>query len=630
MIRGGIVLRPPQNLHLRDAPMCDPDALKSAGLLHDEICLEEDEVVLAVDDFVQIAEIIKAYLQHRSLKTVTACSVAEFRQTLPQVRAALVLLDINLPDGSGIDLIPEIKAADPDTAVIMLSGVTDLQTALKCIRHGADDYLTKPVQFEPFWETVRKVLEKRRLKISNRRYQKQIEQANFRLRLMHELAVKMNSAYLSMNALDEILRAILVGITAEEGLGFNRAFLALFDDSGQTLEGRMAIGPGCREDAGRIWQDISAKELGFQDLIESIRRHGFHEDGEVNRIVRALRVSADDKEHLLIRSAASRRSVNVRGGECACGRLAPLELMGLLEEDSFVVAPLYSQNAALGVIIADNFVTGRPIDEDAVKALEGFASQASLAIEHWRMYMQMENKLKELEAVTEELEKNNGLLVEAERYAAVGQVAAQLAHNIRNPVTAIGGTARLLARKIIDPQQLNFLGMMIKETVKIEQTLEDLLNFVDTMPLKKERAMLYPLIVKSLMLFYSSMQKQGVEYEVRMPDRQIEWQIDPAQIRRVFVHLIRNAVEAMEQGGKLAVEAAALDGRLRISVRDTGLGIAEADIRRAADPFYTTKTAGTGVGLTLVERIVKEHGGELLIRSQEGGGTEVSFTLPGG
>jgi signal transduction histidine kinase/response regulator of citrate/malate metabolism len=608
--------------------MCDPDSLKSAGVLDDDAYLEGDEVILAVDDFVQIADIIKAYLQHRSLKTLTAGSVAEFRQMLKQARTALVLLDINLPDGNGVELISEIKAADADTAVIMLSGVTDLQTALKCIRRGADDYLTKPVQFEPFWETVRKVLEKRRLKISNRRYQQQIEQANFRLRLMHGLAVRMNTAYLSMTALDEILRAILVGITAKEGLGFNRAFLALFDDSAQTLEGRMAIGPGCREDAGRIWQEISSRELGFHDLIESIRKHGFHEDGEVNRIVRALRVSAADKEHLLIRSAAERRSVNVRNGENGFGGLAPPELMGLLEEDSFVVAPLYSQNASLGVIIADNFVTGRPIDEDAVKALESFASQASLAIEHWRIYMQMERKLKELEEVTEELDKNKDLLVEAGRYAAVGQVAAQLAHNIRNPVTAIGGTARLLARKIDDAQQLNFLGMMIKETVKIEQTLEDLLNFVDKVAPVKEQTMLYPLLIKSLMLFYSTMQKQGVEYELILPDQQFSCNIDPQQMKRAVVHLVRNAVEAMEQGGRLVIKVTEDGPLMHVAVQDSGIGIAAADLHRAADPFYTTKTAGTGVGLSLVERIARDHGGGMVIRRREGGGTEVVLTLP--
>lgn len=588
--------------------------------------LEDDEIVLAVDDFVQIADILQAYLQHRSLKTKTAASVAEFRQMLRQERVALVLLDINLPDGCGVDLIPEIKEADPDTAIIMLSGVTDLQTALKCIRHGADDYLTKPVQFDPFWETVRKVLEKRRLKISNRRYQKQVEQAHFRLQLIHELAVKMNSAYLSMNALDEILRAILIGITAEEGLSFNRAFLALFDESNKELQGRLAIGPSSQEEAGRIWQEISRQDLHFHDLIESIREHAFQENDAVNRIVRALRVDASDKEHLLIRAALERRSINVKNGNCECP--VSVELMGLLEVDCFVVAPLFSQSSSLGVIIADHFVTGKPIDEAQVHALESFASQASLAIEHWRLYMSMEHKINELEEVTEELEKNKDLLVEAERYAAVGQMAAQLAHNIRNPVTAIGGTARLLARKSSDPQQLNFLSMMVSGVEKIEQALEDLLNFVDKSPPVKENVSLYPMIIKSLMLFYSVMQKQGVEYEVIMPDRKFTCCVDPCQMKRVLIHLIRNAVEAMEQGGQLKVEVAADAEQMRIAVRDSGIGIADTDLQRAADPFYTTKTAGTGVGLALVTRVVHDHGGIMRIRRRESGGTEVLLVLP--
>jgi signal transduction histidine kinase/DNA-binding response OmpR family regulator len=608
--------------------MCAPDPFQPAAAIDNETLLEGDEVVLTVDDFAQIAHILQTYLQHRNLKTLTAASAEEFRRVLTQAPVALVLLDINLPDANGVKLIPEIKAANPDTAIIMISGVTDLQTALECIRHGADDYLTKPIQFEPFWETVRKVLEKRRLKICNRRYQKQIEQANFRLQLLHELAMKMNTAYLSMTALDEILRAVLVGITAEEGLRFNRAFLALFDASGQVLEGRMAIGPGCREDAGRIWQEISQRDLRFHNLIDSIREHDFQEDDKVNQVVRSLRIPADCKEHLLIQAAAMRKTVNVRNGQCDCGGTAPLELMGLLEEDSFVVVPLFSQSRSLGVIIADHFVTGKQIDDELAHALESFASQASLAIEHCGLYMGMERKIKELESLTQELEKNKDLLVEAERYAAVGQVAAQLAHNIRNPVTAIGGTARLLSRKISDPQQLNFLGMMTREVGRIEQALEDLLNFVDKVPPVKERVLLYPLIIKSLMLFYGAMQKQGIEYEVVMQDRQLLCGVDPKQIRRVFVHLIRNAVEAMERGGRLVIDVEVEAEELRVAVLDSGIGIAETDIRRATDPFYTTKTAGTGVGLALVDRIIKDHDGTLAIRRRESGGTEVIITLP--
>ncbi len=594
--------------------------------LNDNEFLEGDEVVLVVDDYQDIALVLQDFLQHRGLKTLTAGSAEEARQILERMPVALVLLDINLPDANGTALISVIKDASPNTAIVMLSAATDLHTALECLRHGADDYLTKPVPLVSFWETVRKVLEKRRLKINNRQYQQQLEQANFRIQLLHELAMKMNTAYLGMTALDEILQAILVGITAEEGLKFNRAFLALLDPLGGVLEGKLAVGPGCREDALRIWQEMNSKELRFHDIIDSIREHDFQEDSEVNRIARALRISSDNKEHILIRAAMERRTINVKNGQCDCQ--VPVKLIGLLEMDCFVVVPLFSSNRSLGVIIADHFVTGKTIDDALIHALEGFASQASLAIEHCRLYKDMERKITELELVTHELETNKDLLVESERYSAVGQVAAQLAHNIRNPITSIGGTARLLSRKTSDPQQLKFLDMMAMEVTRIEQTLEDLFNFVEKAVLHKERILVYPLIIKSLMLFYKVMQKQKITYQIIMQDDQLVWELDPRQMRRVLVHLIGNAVEAMEQEGKLVVEVSVEADLLRIFVRDSGMGIADADLQRVSDPFYTTKIAGTGVGLALVERIVNDHNGELVIRSQKSGGTEVIVTLP--
>jgi hypothetical protein len=101
----------------------------------------------------------------------------------------------------------------------------------------------------------------------------------------------MNTAYLSMVELDEILNAILIGITAEEGLQFNRAFLALFDEAGETLEGRLAIGPGNREEGGRIWQDMVGRGLRLDDLLAKVESGVGQTDSEVNRIVHALRVN---------------------------------------------------------------------------------------------------------------------------------------------------------------------------------------------------------------------------------------------------------------------------------------------------------------------------------------------------
>ncbi|MCL7487818.1 MAG: response regulator [Desulfobulbaceae bacterium] len=588
--------------------------------------LEEEEKLLIVDDYPDIVLLLQEFLQDQGLPTITAGSVAELHQALQHNTIALTILDIGLPDGSGMDLLPVLKSKFPDMAVIMLTAVTDLHTALDCMRQGADDFLTKPVQFTEFYSTVRKVLEKRRLAINNRRYQRQIEQANFRINLLHELTLKMNSAFLTMVELDEILQAILVGITADEGLRFNRAFLALYDEKSENLEGRMAIGPGCRDDAGRIWGEMEQKELRISQIIDNIKENCFARDTEVNVIARSLKVNAEDEGHLLIRAAAERKSIQVVDGRCEYP--VPRELIELLREDTFVVVPLFSPGGSLGVIIADHFVTRQPITPDLISALESFASQASLAIEHCHMYMDMEKKIEELENLTTELEKNKDLLVEAERYAALGHMAAQLVHNIRNPVTTIGGTARLLAKKTHDPEWLKFLNMMTSEATKIEEILQDLFTFVDKDIHTRQQTPLYPLLNNCMILFHSIMEKQHITHQLNLQEPDPTIMADAHLFKQMLVHLIRNSIDAMPEGGSLTIEAVYDDQQITITIRDTGPGISDVLLDRASEPFFTTKIFGTGMGLTLVKRIANDHGGTLRLANRPEGGTDAILSFP--
>ncbi|MDH3348898.1 MAG: response regulator [Desulfobulbaceae bacterium] len=593
-----------------------------------EELLENDEIILLVDDYPDIVVLLQEFLQSNDLATKTVGSADGMYEVLDSSNVALILLDIGLPDADGITLLPSITEKYPDTAIIMLTAVIDLDVAMDCIRRGADDYLTKPVQFTDVFNRIRKILEKRRLMINNRRYQRQIEQARFRIQLLHELSIKMNSAYLGMVELDEILQAILVGITAEEGLQFNRAFLALFDETGEYLQGKIAIGPSCREEAGRIWRQMREEKLRFHEILDNIKEKCFLGDTEVNLIIRSLQISAREAEHILIRAVRERKSINVVRGMCdGCVLLS--ELIELLGEDTFVVVPLYSPSRPLGVIIADHFITRKDIDDDLIGDLESFASQASLAIEHCHLYMGMENKIKQLEDVTHELEKNKDLLVEAERYSALGHMAAQLAHNIRNPITSIGGTARMLARRIKDPDLVKFLNMMTGEATKVEATLHDLFSFVATSTQKvREKASLTTLVHKALMLNYNVMKKQGIKSEVVVPEHDVVFYMDRRQIHQMIVHLIRNSIEAMHEGGTLYTTLSLKDGMVQLTFKDTGVGMDSINVNRAMEPFYTTKTQGTGMGLALVNRIVKDHDGMVNIKSMPGGGTEVMVSLP--
>jgi signal transduction histidine kinase/DNA-binding response OmpR family regulator len=589
--------------------------------------LDSGESVVIVDDSLDIILVFESLLSDEGFTVFTATNAAELYQILEQEDVALIILDIGLPDKNGTEILTDLVPKFPDMGIIMLTGTTDLAVAMGCLRQGADDYLAKPVALDEFRMAIHKTLQKRRLTIDNRRYQKQLELTNYRTRFLHQLNLEMNSAYLNSVELDTVLQSILVGITAEEGLKFNRAFLLLFNEEHTHLHGKMAIGPPCRADAGRVWEEIKQKDLHLTDILDNVKTSSTNDAKELNAIVQRLTIPADDQNHILIQACNTRNSIHVQNGMTGQHDVSE-QLLNTLQENTFIITPLFSPGKSLGVIIADNFVTGHPISADDINSLEIFASQASLAIEHSHLYQRMLNKIQELEGVTQELEKNKDLLIDAERYSTIGHMAAQLVHAIRNPITSIGGIARLLAKKTEEEKTLKFLNMMILESSRIEATLDDLFTYVGEEAPEKFIQPLYPLIRKSIMLFYGNMKRQSIHYQLDLPSPDPELFIDSKLIRQMLLHLIRNGIEAMASGGTLNVSCTANSEEVFITIQDSGSGIGDSNMERVADPFFTTKTYGTGMGLTLVEKIVAEHQGHFSLEHGEEGGMVARIVLP--
>ncbi len=589
--------------------------------------LYDDEIIVIVDDSPEIILLLESYLKRQNIPVAKAVDDEELRYLFDNEKVALILLDIGLPGKSGMEILSELVPKYPDLGIIMVTGTTDIQTALDCLRNGADDYLTKPVIPKEFNHTLHQTLKKRRLAIENRIFQRQLEATNFRMQFLHNLNLKMNTAYLNVLELDSVLQTILAGITSEEGLKFNRSFLALYDEQGETLCGKLAIGPSSREEASDLWQTIKAKNLDLHAIISGIVDNTIDTDTQVNRIARALKIPADRQDHILIASTLQRKSILVKDG-LAEGFDIPDDLLKLLKEEDFVVVPLFSPSRSLGVIIADNFVTRSEITANDVIALEIFANQASLAIEHSHLYRDMNAKIHELEQVTEELEKNKDMLIEAERYSTIGYISAQLVHAIRNPLTSLGGTARLLLRRTQEDTTRKFLEIMAEETTKIEETLENLFKFAEDIGLEKQPQSITTALQESLTVFYTAFKKRDIQLELALPPEDIVVNIDAVKMRKVFMYLIRNGVEAMESGGKLKVELFREKGGTTIIFADSGSTISAEESPNPSNPLYATKTYGTGLGFTLVEQILEQHGASFSLQSTAPHGMVASIHFP--
>ena len=207
-------------------------------------------------------------------------------------------------------------------------------------------------------------------------------------------------------------------------------------------------------------------------------------------------------------------------------------------------------------------------------------------------------------------------------------MSAQLVHALRNPITSIGGTARLLGKRVSEQKNRRFLKVLTKESAKVESTLNDLFNFVSDTTLNKSEQSLFDIVKRAVMVFYAAMKNQDIIYRIESPAEDPLLNIDGDKVHQAFLHLIRNSIESMDAGGELVVSSEILDDEVAILIRDTGTGLANGDLSRVTDPFYTTKTYGTGMGLTLVDQILKQHNATLSLSANEDQGTTARVSFP--
>jgi signal transduction histidine kinase len=264
-------------------------------------------------------------------------------------------------------------------------------------------------------------------------------------------------------------------------------------------------------------------------------------------------------------------------------------------------------------------------------------------------------------ALARELQRAQEELKRVERLKAVGILAAGMAHEIKNPLTSIKTFTEYLPEKCNDPDFIDKFHKLIgMEVNKINDIVQQLLDFSKPKPLKLELSDIHQILEQTLSLFSNSLIKYKItlarNYAASLPSVSI----DPNQMQQVFCNLFLNAIEAMKEGGKLTVSTAevklpglksgassraetttvfipglkpgdfceGLNNTIEITITDTGKGIAQKHLEHIFDPFYTTKEIGTGLGMSILYGIIKEHKGEIRIESEEGKGTRVIVKIP--
>jgi PAS domain S-box-containing protein len=243
-----------------------------------------------------------------------------------------------------------------------------------------------------------------------------------------------------------------------------------------------------------------------------------------------------------------------------------------------------------------------------------------------------------------------------DRLASLGALAAGVAHEIRNPLTGIGTSAQILKRRLPsgDPRT-SFADLILEEVARLDRIVESLLQFARPASPRLTRQSLIPALDKAITLVRELAVRQEVKLDVDRAERVPEIYVDVDQILQVLLNVLMNAIQALDRGGEIRISARATRKRLHersalgrratdrlessrkaspeqdvleVTIKDNGPGIPAAALARVFDPFFTTRAQGSGLGLSICQSIVREHGGSIGIESTVGQGTSVTIDLP--
>lgn len=436
------------------------------------------------------------------------------------------------------------------------------------------------------------------------------------------LLYRLSNMMLSTIKLNKLIHLILTALTSGENPFFDRAMLFLLNERACVMQGMLGVTretPGDSVGAAAASGDILA---GRWDLTEEEMAR--QRDSEFSCKVRGSRLKLDRKENVSSRAVYGKRLIIVRDVSREKG--VDRRMISDFGITSFAVTPLMAKEKVVGVVIVDNALSGRTITDEDLRLLQLFINQAGMAIENSMLYNRLED-------VNRSLCEAQDQLIQGERLATIGEMAAGIAHELKNPLVSIGGFARRLEKKTAPGcQEREYASTIVNEVKRLEKMLSEILDYSKKSVLCYEHCNIIDIVEDSLTIVTPLLEECRIKVARRYSSKVPTFLGDCLKLKQVFLNLFYNSQEAMKNGGQLniSISTTTLSGKRAVSVKvaDTGGGIPQEGSHNIFNPFYTTKKSGTGLGLPIANRIVANHGGKIIIHNQLGVGVEFNVIIP--
>ncbi len=457
-------------------------------------------------------------------------------------------------------------------------------------------------------------------------YERMEELALDNLLRLRELSIlyHINTAMRSTVRLNKLLRIILTGVTIGGGLGFNRAILLMVNERAQTLRGILGVGPSSGQEADQIWRNNVQQQKTLVEMMIDLPDETDYEETTFEKTAKSIWMPLSRDQGIFARTVLEKRAFNIT--EANLGDDENHHIRNLLDAERFATVPLIVRDKVIGVIYVDNRYNNVPINDDDMNFLQMFANQAALAIDNAMLYSNLEKRNQELRSAQDQL-------VQMEKLTALGKMAADIAHEIRNPLICVGGFARrLLNDESLGPKSRKYVNVISEEATRLENILQDILIFSKETPLRFESCNVNTIIKSALDVLMLEIKDREVEINTCFYTELDPIMADTQQLKQVFLNLITNALQQIpEKRGLINImtyNTLSAAGGVTVEFSDNGGGIQPEIIDNIFNPFFTTKGTGTGLGLAIIRKIIDNHKGSINVRNRPGVGVTFMINLP--
>ncbi len=535
-------------------------------------------LVLVADDDLNAAILLRHVLERDGYAVEIVRDGLAALEKARDLQPDLILLDVQMPHMNGFEVTTHLRE-DAKTARIPVVFVTaaarDPRDVVQGFQLGADDYIRKPYDYH---ELLARVASKIRAHQLEMRLQRRSEELEALVRIGAELNRRLG--------LDELTEFIL--LVARDELGGDYAELYLFDEQRQPT----------------LYRDV---EHGYRELQDA--RAAIEHPHSV-----AAQVYREEAPALFV-------------------NIADAPYLHANRYRSAIAAPLKHDEQLIGLLIVAH---REPFffSESDLRMLRSIGEQAALAVRNAQLLKALKRYTEDLEGMvearTQALRAAQEQLMQSEKLAALGRLAAGVAHEVNNPLQPIlscleGALEDIASGRPVDAEDLRVAET---EVQRIKSIVSRLLEFSRPSEGKRVYVDMVALVQDTLALVKKRLEQVNVQVRTRFETVQPVLGI-PTQLKQVVLNLILNAIESMPQGGTLWLEVSpSQDEGVLLHVADSGVGMDDETMAHIFEPFYSTKQDGTGLGLAVTYGIVQGHGGEIHVESSPGKGSRFTIWLP--